>query len=107
MPKSGWTEFNDSFSKVGNEIPKNVEPRAQLQVRVQRLRAGKGGKVVTVISGLSLEIHQAKKLLKRIKASCGTGGTLKGELLELQGDQVVSIMDLLIKEGYRPKQSGG
>ena len=107
MPKSGWTEFNDSFSTVGNETPKNVEPREQLKVRVQRLKAGKGGKVVTIISGLSLEANEAKKLLKRIKSSCGTGGTLKGELLELQGDQVDSLMAFLMKEGYRPKQSGG
>ena len=107
MPKSGWREFNDSFSTLGNEVSQSVQPKGKLQVRVQRIRAGKGGKIVTVITGLALESDDAKKLLKRIKASCGTGGTLKGELFELQGDQVQTIMDFLIKEGYRPKQSGG
>ena len=42
-----------------------------------------------------------------MKASCGSGGTIKGDLLELQGDQVKPILDFLKKEGYLPKQSGG
>ncbi len=107
MPKRGWTEFNDSFSTLGNEVSRSSQPKGKLQVRVQRIRAGKRGKIVTVISGLGLETDEAKKLLKRIKASCGTGGTLKGDLLEIQGDQVESIMQLLKLEGYQPKQSGG
>ncbi len=107
MPKGGWTEFNDSFSRVRNEASKSTDPKGKLQVRVQRTRVGKGGKVVTIISGLALETNAAKKFLKMLKTSCGTGGTLKGELFELQGDQVDSVMDILKKEGYRPKESGG
>ena len=107
MPKSGWTEFNHSFSTVGNEVSKSAQPKGKLQVRVQRIRSGKRGKLVTVVRGLAIASDEAKKLLKKIKTSCGTGGTLKEELLEFQGDQVKSVMDLLYKEGYRPKQSGG
>ena len=62
---------------------------------------------MTVIKGLQLQDSDAKILLKRFKARCGAGGTVKDGCLELQGDQVAVLLDLLQKEGYRPKQAGG
>ena len=76
-------------------------------MRVQKTRGGKSGKTVTVISGLKLDEADRRSLLKRLKSSCGTGGTAKGEFLELQGDQVMALLEFLRKEGYRPKKSGG
>ena len=67
----------------------------------------KKGKLVTVIKGLELEQVEAKKILKNLKIACGTGGAVKGDLLELQGDQISKAQDFLLKEGFRPKQSGG
>ena len=106
MPKGGWREFDDpSTSKP--ERAKSISEKAELNVRVQKLRGGKGGKTVTVIKGLQLHDAEARTLLKSFKASCGAGGTVKADCLELQGDQVSVLLDLLRKEGYRPKQSGG
>ena len=48
-----------------------------------------------------------KKILKNLKIACGTGGALKADFLELQGDQISKAQEFLFKEGYRPKQSGG
>ena len=56
-----------------------------------------------------MELNQveAKKILKKLKIACGTGGTVKGDFLELQGDHISKAQDFLVKEGFRPKQSGG
>ena len=76
-------------------------------VRVQPTRGGKGGKTVTVIRGLELDPGGLKILLKKLKTRIGSGGTAKDGLIELQGDQVQIALDLLSKEGYRPKRAGG
>ena len=74
---------------------------------MQRTKTGKGGKLVTAISGLQAPEAELKALLKALKASAGTGGTLKDGVIELQGDQVAAALDALTRAGYRPKQAGG
>ncbi len=106
MPKGGWREFDGQSTSRPVQTRSGVS-KAELNVRVERLRAGKGGKTVTVIKGLQLQPVEARVLLKSLKAHCGTGGTLKLDCLELQGDQVAVVLELLKKEGYRPKQTGG
>ena len=107
MSKGGWSEFIDPIKTIENDTPNSVPPKGKRQVRIERTRSGKKGKLVTVIKGLELNKLEAKKLLKNLKISCGTGGTLKGEFLELQGDQISKAQDFLFKEGFRPKQTGG
>ena len=82
-------------------------PKAQQPVRVQPTRGGKGGKTVTVIRGLELDPAGFKSLLKKLKTRIGSGGTVKAGVIELQGDQVDLALELLTKEGYRPKRAGG
>ena len=107
MSKGGWSEFNDPIKTIGNDTQNSVPPKGNRQVRLERTRSGKKGKLVTVITGLELNQGEAKKLLKKLKIACGTGGTLKGDLLELQGDHISKAQDFLVQEGFRPKQSGG
>jgi translation initiation factor 1 len=76
-------------------------------VRVQRTRAGKGGKLVTVITGLEIGEAEAKALLKALKSGAGTGGTLRDGVIELQGDQLAVALERLTAAGFRPKQAGG
>ena len=107
MSKGGWSEFNDPIKTIGNDIQNSVTPKGNRQVRLERTRSGKKGKLVTVIKGLELNQLEAKKLLKKLKIACGTGGTLKEDFLELQGDHILKVQDFLSQEGFRPKQSGG
>jgi translation initiation factor 1 len=111
MAKGGWQEFSSASSLASSlqrpSQPAAATPKAQQRVRVQRTKAGKGGKLVTAISGLEAPEAELKALLKTLKASAGTGGTLKDGLIELQGDQVAAALDTLTKHGYRPKQAGG
>jgi translation initiation factor 1 len=108
MGKGGWREFSGADSQ---ERPKGpapaATPRSQQRLRVQRTKAGKGGKTVTLIRGLELADSEARALLKQLKAVAGTGGTLKDGVIELQGDQVAQALALLELEGFKPKQAGG
>ncbi|MCT0224649.1 translation initiation factor [Synechococcus sp. CS-1328] len=112
MAKGGWTEFSSGVSR-----PESLQragagdaaalPRAQQRVRVQRTKAGKGGKLVTAITGLEIGEAATRSLLKQLKAAAGTGGTLKDGVIELQGDQVAAALSALEQAGFRPKQAGG
>ena len=106
--KGGWSEF-DSMGAPASLARPAAEPaaKAQQKVRVQRTKAGKGGKLVTAITGLEAPEAELKALLKRLKAAAGTGGTLKDGVIELQGDQVAPALAALEQAGYRPKQAGG
>ena len=107
-PKGGWQEFGGFSSAIAQQRPA-AEPTAKTQqrVRVQRTKAGKGGKLVTAITGLEAPEAELKALLKQLKAAAGTGGTVKDGVIELQGDQVAAALAALEKAGYRPKQAGG
>tara|TARA_Y100000589_G_scaffold18828_1_gene15642 strand:+ start:79 stop:405 length:327 start_codon:yes stop_codon:yes gene_type:complete len=108
MPKGGWQEFSttDSLQRPSG-TEKQPIAKAEQTVRVQPTRGGKGGKTVTVIRGLELDPGGLKALLKKLKTRIGSGGTTRNGLIELQGDQVEIALDLLSKEGYRPKRAGG
>ena len=105
MSKGNWCEFDHPLNEA---LPAKAKtPKTAQKVRVQKLKYGKGGKTVTLIKGLELDEASLRGLLKTLKARCGTGGTLKGDCLELQGDQVNTLLELLNADGYRPKRSGG
>ena len=61
----------------------------------------KKGKLVTVIRGLSAEANDLPALLVRLKNSCGAGGTLNGDALEIQGDHLERLRTLLGDIGYK------
>ena len=104
--KGAWQEFSSDMGALQRPDIQPL-PKAQQVVRVQRTKAGKGGKLVTLIKGLTAPEAELKQLLKQLKAVAGTGGTLKDGVIELQGDQVAAAMAALEKDGYRPKQAGG
>ena len=65
-----------------------AEPKEKLPARaVIRLeRSGRGGKEVTVVSHLELEVAKREKWLKDLKTGLGCGGQVEGDTLVLQGD---------------------
>ena len=107
MPKGSWQEFEKPDLRPSSEISLQSYSKKELPVRIQRTKGGKGGKTVTLIKGLSSSLDDLKNILKLLKSQLGTGGTLKGETIELQGNQVNAAIDILKNQGYRPKQSGG
>ncbi len=82
-------------------------PPQQQTVRIQRETKGRGGKTVTVISGLQLAPADLTALGKQLKAACGTGGTVKEGNIEIQGDHRERVVAELKKRGYKVKLAGG
>jgi translation initiation factor 1 len=76
-------------------------------LRVQRETKGRGGKIVTLVRGLALDAAALAALGKQLKAACGSGGTAKDGVIEVQGDHVATVMAALVKLGYAVKRSGG
>ncbi len=87
--------------------PTTGTPPAQQQVTVRLEKKGRGGKAVSVISGLQQSRQGMEALLKQFKARLGAGGTIKDNTLEIQGDHRDSLCVLLQEMGHRPKRSGG
>jgi translation initiation factor 1 len=74
-------------------------------VRVMRDRKQRGGKTVTVITGVPA--GDAGALAQQLKKLCGSGGTLKEGNIEIQGDHCEKVMARLIALGYKVKRAGG
>jgi translation initiation factor 1 len=101
-----YQEFgNDNSAAL--ERPIQELPPNQQNVRIQATRAGRKGKTVTVITGFQTKPETLAALLKQLKTQCGTGGTVKDNEIEIQGDHKQKILDILIKLGYKAKISGG
>lgn len=78
------------------------------QVRVSRQSKGRGGKTVTLVRGLALDADTLAALGKRLRSACGSGGTVKDGVLEVQGDHAERVVELLKAEGIaNVKRAGG
>lgn len=76
-------------------------------VRVSREKQGRGGKLVSVISGLPLDPTQLAALAGELKRRCGAGGGVAGDNIEVQGEHRDLLVAELLKRGFAAKKSGG
>ena len=76
-------------------------------MRVGREVAGRGGKAVSVISGLPLSGEELEQLAARLKKLCGAGGAVKSGNIEIQGDHRDRLVSELCKLGYEARRAGG
>lgn len=81
-------------------------PKGDGIVRVGRETQGRKGKGVTVITGVSLGHDGLQQLAKQLKQQCGSGGTVKDGVIEIQGDHRDMVVEELRKQGYMVKRSG-
>lgn len=88
--------------KAAKEIPKGDGI-----VRIRRETKGRKGKGVTTVTGLQMDASELKKLCSELKKSCGTGGAVKDNVIEIQGDNKDKIKSLLEKRGLTVKLAGG
>lgn len=98
----GNASHSDALERATPDLP----PKQQ-NLKVQASRSGRKGKTVTVISGFQSQPETLASLLKQLKTQCGSGGTLKDNTLEIQGDHREKVVQLLSTLGYKVKISGG
>ena len=104
-----YSEF-DTTGGTANEATERPIPDLppdQQDLRVQVSRKGRKGKTVTVISGFTHNPKTLAALAKTLKASCGSGGTVAGNTIEIQGEHAPKLVSLLTGKGYKAKISGG
>lgn len=82
-------------------------PKTDGVVRVSRETKGRGGKSVTLVKGLPLDAMALALLGKQLKAACGSGGTVKDGVIEVQGDHCDTLLAALQRQGYAAKRAGG
>ncbi len=76
-------------------------------VRVGWETKGRKGRGVTTITGVPLDPDALKQLARQLKQSCGTGGTIKNGVIEIQGDHRAHLLTALRQKGWKVKQTGG
>lgn len=84
-----------------------VLPQGDGVVRVSRETKGRGGKAVTVVRGVALAAEQLADLGKQLRTACGSGGTVKDGVIEVQGDHADRVVELLKARGHAVKRAGG
>ncbi len=82
-------------------------PPQQQSVYLHRDSKGRGGGVMTLVKNLVLSEEDMKDLAKKLKQLCGSGGTVKEGVIEIQGEHREKIAEALKKMGYKVKIAGG
>ncbi len=101
MGKKNWIEF-DNQKNISQEKTKEKNVRKISRLKILKQKKGKKGKTITLIQGLGVGNEIAvKELLKKMKVYCGTGGTVIGEDIQLQGDMVNKSIEFLSNEGFQ------
>lgn len=98
--------FSTDGGRVKEEKVQKITP-SDGTAKVRRETKGRKGKGVMVISGLGLDAKKLKDLASKLKKTCGCGGSVVDETIEIQGDKRELIKTLLEKEGFKVKFIGG
>lgn len=105
----GGFVFSTNENFEDNQEEQNIEPLSpeEQQLEAHFSNKGRGGKTVTIIKGFEGPEDDLIRLGKKLKKSCGVGGSVKDGEIIIQGDDREKIMKLLQKDGYKVKRVGG
>jgi translation initiation factor 1 len=95
-PGCGWPAGDCRCSRRAADQP--VPDRIVAKLRIEK--AGRAGKTVTVVFGLPRNATFLKELCADLKRTCGTGGAVAEDTVELQGDHRERARGLLLKKGF-------
>ncbi len=88
-------------AEIKEPRPKKLRPDV---IKLRRER--RNGRDVIVIEGLPADVL-LDEIARQLKATCATGGTVKGRTIEIQGDHRGRIAEVLLERGFRSKRAGG
>ena len=107
LPKSAPEKLatSEALRSPVSEI-RNSKNRGR--VDIIRETGNRGGKTVTVVTGfVGIGLPEKEQLVKKMRAACGCGGTVKGGQIEIQGDKREQVAKILEAAGFRPVMAGG
>jgi len=99
--------YSTDSGRIQADKPQQPIDKGDGIVRIRRETKGRKGKGVTLITGLGMSGEELKKLCTTLKKQCGTGGAVKEQSIEIQGDNRDKIKVLLEKQGMKVKLAGG
>ena len=103
-----WSSDHGDLRKKENKpSPVKSLPPQQQTAYLYHESKGRGGRTVTLIKNLTLSEADMKSVAKKLKALCGSGGTVKDGMIEIQGEHRDKIAGALQKLGYKVKIAGG
>jgi translation initiation factor 1 len=99
--------YSTQSGRIDSKSKKESITPSDGYAKVRRETKGRKGKGVITISGLGLDSVALKELAKKLKKTCGSGGSVIGEVIEVQGDKRDTIKQVLEKNGFKVKFVGG
>lgn len=107
MSKNSRLVYSTESGRVKEEKSSLLPDKGDGVVRIQRQVSGRKGKGVMLITGLCKPETELKTLAKSLKQLCGSGGSVKQGVIEIQGDQRDKVKTYLEAQGYTVKIAGG
>lgn len=107
MSKNSRLVYSTDKGRIEETKEQKGPPQGDGIVRLRLETKGRKGKGVTTISGISLPEPELKQLSKQLKQICGSGGSVKDYVIEIQGDHRSQLQTHLEKLGYKTKLAGG
>ncbi len=103
-----WSSEDGDLRKRAQTAARSKSlPPQQQTAYLHRESCGRGGKVVSVVKNIVLTEEDLKSLARKLKQECGSGGTVKDGMIEIQGEHRQRMAEVLQKLGYKVKIAGG
>jgi translation initiation factor 1 len=104
LPSAPESSLTNSVPQIAAKPVKKNRGR----VDILRVKAGRGGKTVTVVKNfVGVGLPEKEQLAKAMQRACGTGGTVKNGQIEIQGDKRAEVARILTEANFRPVFAGG
>ena len=106
-PTTVWSSDKGDLRSKRAAPPETTPPPRQQTVYLLRYSKGRKGKAVTLAKNLALPEDDLQALATQLKQACGSGGTVRAGVIEIQGEQREKIAGVLRKLGFTVKVAGG
>ena len=107
MAKDSRLVYSTETGRIKDMDTKTELPKGDGIVRIRRETSGRKGKGVTTLTGIALDEKALAALAKELKQLCGTGGSVKDFVIEIQGDHRDKLKAALEAKGFVVKLAGG